>query len=106
MIEVQIKWPINPFRGDKFEAGWLPAAEAVLRYGATSWSLTRSLDGGLDFIQTAHFPSKAHFEQYWYSEEISAARVEVAGYYQVPLLPSFWRVAGSGEAVEIGETVS
>jgi hypothetical protein len=105
VIEVQIKWPINPFRGDKFEAAWLPHAEAVLRYGATKWSFTRSMEGGLDFIQIAQFPSKAHFEQYWYSEEISTARVEVSGYFQVPLLPSFWRVVGSGEAVELTETV-
>ena len=38
MIQVEIRWPINPFRGDKFAAGWLPAAEAVLDFGATQWS--------------------------------------------------------------------
>ena len=71
MIEVQIRWGINPFRGERFAEGWLPAAEAVLDYGATKWSFTRNLDGRLDFIQTAQFPSKAHFERYWYSEEIA-----------------------------------
>lgn len=99
MIEVEIKWGINPFRGDKFAAGWLPAAEAALAFGATSWSFKRNVEGGLDFVQTARFPSKAHFEHYWYSEEIADKRVEMAGYFQVPLLPSFWTVVGSGELV-------
>ena len=101
MIQVEIRWPINPFRGDKFAAGWLPAAEAVLDYGATEWSFYRALDGRLDFIQTALFPSKAHFERYWYSETIAEKRVELAGTYQVPLLPTFWEVLGAGEAEEL-----
>jgi hypothetical protein len=101
MILVLIRWPINPFRGDKFAAGWLPAAEAVLDYGATEWSFCRALDGRLDFFQTALFPSKAHFERYWYSETIAEKRVELAGTYQVPLLPTFWEVLGAGEAEEL-----
>ena len=100
MIEVLIRWPINPFRGDRFAEGWLPAAEAVLDYGASSWSFTRNLDGRLDFVQTARFPSKAHFERYWYSNEIADKLVELSGCYQVPLLPTFWEIVGSGEAVE------
>ena len=66
-------WVINPFRGDKFAEGWLPAAEAVLDFGATQWAFYRAIDGRLDFIQTALFPSKAHWERYWYSERIAEA---------------------------------
>jgi hypothetical protein len=66
MVEVVIKWVANPFRGDKFAEGWLPAAEAVLDYGATKWAFYRALDGRLDFIQNATFPSKSHFARYWY----------------------------------------
>ena len=80
MIQVQIDWLANPFRGDKFAEGWLPAAEAVLDFGATEWSFTRALDGRLDFIQTALFPSKAHFERYWYSERIAEYRIELSGH--------------------------
>ena len=50
MIQVEIRWPINPFRGDRFAEGWRPAAELVLDYGATEWSFTRNLDGRLDFV--------------------------------------------------------
>jgi hypothetical protein len=98
MILVQVIWHVNPFRGDKFAAGWAPAAEAVLDYGATSWGFYRAHDGRLDFIQLATFPTKAAFERYWYSETATEARVALAGTYQVPLLPAFWEVVGEGEA--------
>ena len=93
---VQVLWAANPFRGDKFEAAWLPAAEAVLDYGATGWAFFRAQDGLLDFTQLAFFPDKAGWESYWYSEEISEARTGAAGLYQVPLLPTFHRIAGMG----------
>jgi hypothetical protein len=96
MIVVMIKWVANPFRGDRFAEGWLPAAEAALDYGAVAWSFYRANDGRLDFLQTATFRTKAQWDLYWYSEEISEKRVEMAGYYQVPLLPSFHEILGEG----------
>jgi hypothetical protein len=97
-ILAEIRWAANPFRGDKFAQGWLPAAEAVLDYGATSWAFYRAGEGRLDFIQHAIFPSKADFERYWYSETVAEIRTELAGYYQVPLLPTFHEIVGSGSA--------
>ena len=82
MILVHIPWHVNPFRGDAFAEGWRPAAEAVLDFGAVSWGFYRAIDGRLDFIQEAVFPSKAHFERYWYSDAIADKRVELQGYYQ------------------------
>ena len=101
MILVQIDWVANPFRGEKFAEGWRPAAEAVLDFGATKWSFTRAIDGRLDFIQTALFPSKAHFERYWYSERIAECRTELSGTYQVPIVPTYWEIVGAGEAVSL-----
>jgi hypothetical protein len=98
-VLVQIKWAANPFRGDAFAEGWLPAAEAVLDYGATSWAFYRAMDGRLDFIQQAVFPSKDDFDRYWYSETVAQTRAELSGLYQVPLLPAFFETVGSG-AVE------
>jgi hypothetical protein len=99
MIQVQIRLAANPFRGDVFAEGWRPAAEAAVDFGATEWSFTRAVEGRLDFVQTANFPSKAHFERYWYSERMAEIRTELSGYYQVPILPTFWEVVGAGEAV-------
>jgi len=95
---VEIRWVANPLRGDKFEAAWLPAAEAALDYGATSWGFYRAADGLLDFTQYAVFPDKESWERYWYSDEIGAARAEAAGLYQVPLQPTFHYTVGQGVA--------
>ena len=97
---VEIRWAANPFRGDRFEQVWLPAAEAALDFGATHWALYRAQDGLLDFIQHAVFPSKLDFERYWYSEEIAQARAEASGLYQVPLLPTFHKIVGIGAPAE------
>jgi hypothetical protein len=96
---ILIPWHANPFRGDKFEEAWRPAAEAALDYGATYWALLRSQEGGLDFMQIASFGSKLEFERYWYSEEISEARAEASGLYQVPILPIWLRAVDAGELI-------
>ena len=101
MILVRIPWAVNPFRGDKFAEGWASAAEAALDYGAVSWGFYRALDGRLDFIQEAVFPSKAHFERYWYSETIAEKRVQLQGYFNVPVLPEFYEVVGEGRALSL-----
>jgi hypothetical protein len=101
MILVQVTWHVNPFRGDRFAREWRPAAEAVLDYGATSWGFYRALDGRLDFIQQATFPTKAAFERYWYSETAAEARTELAGTYHIPIVPAFYEVVGEGKALSL-----
>ena len=96
---VTILWHATPFRGDKFEDAWKPMAAAVLDYGATWWAFYRSKDDPLDFTQVAIFADKQQWERYWYSEELAEARASASGYYQVPVLPVFFRVAGAGEIV-------
>ena len=105
-IGAYVKWVANPMMGDRFEEIWLPAAEAVLDYGATGWAFFRAKDGMLDFAQWAFVPSKDHFDRYWYSDEIGEVRAAAAGLFQVPLLPTFWAIAGMGSlapAVASGE---
>ena len=97
-IFVEILWHANPFRGDKFEKLWEPAAEAALDYGASHWALLRAQEGGQDFRQHAIFDTQADFNRYWYSEEIAQARVEASGLYQVPVLPEFHSIVGAGSA--------
>ena len=100
-VMIQIKWVVNPFRGDRFAARWRPAAEAVLDYGATSWGFYRAHDGRLDFIQEAIFPRKEDFDRYWYSETVAEARTELAGTYHIPLVPAFYEVVGEGKALNL-----
>jgi hypothetical protein len=101
---VVINWVANPFRGDKFEEAWRPAAAAATRYGASGWAFTRSRDDPLSFMQFGVFESKLDFERYWYSEEISEARVAIGGLYQVPILPIWYEAVGWGiVSDDIGE---
>jgi hypothetical protein len=99
---VVINWVANPFRGDRFEEAWAPAAAAATKYGAKAWAFTRSKDDPLHFMQIAAFESKLDFERYWYSEEIAEARIRCAGYFQVPLLPIWY---GTVDAGTIAETI-
>ena len=96
-VIVMILWHANPFRGDKFEDAWTPAAAAALDYGASAWAFMRSKDDPLDFTQMASFPDKKAFERYWFSEQLSEARAEASGLYQVPILPVWQRVVAAGE---------
>jgi quinol monooxygenase YgiN len=93
---ITILWHATPFRGDKFEDVWRPAAAAALDYGASWWAFFRSSDDPLDFTQIAVFKDKAAFERYWYSEEIAEARAAAGGLFGVPVLPIWHRVLGVG----------
>jgi hypothetical protein len=96
---VLILWHANPFRGDKFEDAWRPAAAAAMDYGASYWAFLRSKDDPLDFMQIASFGSKLEFDRYWYSVEISEARAEASGLFQVPVLPVWLRAVDAGEVL-------
>ena len=98
---VSILWHANPFRGDKFEDAWRPAAAAALDYGASWWAFYRSKDDPLDFTQVAIFEDKQQFERYWYSEQLAEARAECSGLYEVPVLPIWHRVVSAGELAEV-----
>jgi hypothetical protein len=102
---VIVNWIANPFRGDRLEEAWRPAAEAVTKYGAKAWAWNRSKDDPLSFMQIAVFEKKIDFERYWYSEETARARVAITGLYQVPLLPVWWECVGWGLIAENIEDV-
>ena len=106
-LAVYVKWVANPLQGDRFEEIWLPAAEAVLDYGATGWALFRAKDGQLDFAQWAFVPTKDHFDRYWYSDEIGEVRAAAAGLFQVPVLPTYHKIAGMGSlAPQVASTAA
>ena len=96
MAEVcYIDWHVTPFRADQFLEIWTPAAARVLAFGATSWSLTRSIDDPLHIRQTAVWESHDDFDRYWYSKETTAAREEAINYYGKPVLPDWHSLVSS-----------
>jgi hypothetical protein len=102
---VLINWVANPFRGDKFEEAWGPAAAAATKYGASAWAFTRSSDDPLSFMQIAVFEKKMDFERYWLSEELATFRANAGGLYQVPILPVWFHSVGFGVISETIEDV-
>ena len=104
---VFLLWHATPFRADKFEDHWRPVAAAALDFGASFWALLRSKDDPNDFIQIASFATKLDFERYWYSEEISEARAEAMGLFQVPVLPIWLRAVDAGDlAPDVSEAAA
>ncbi len=90
MAEVcRLDWHISPLRGDRFLDLWEPAAAKMPAYGASNWSLTRSIDDPLAFQQTSIWESRSDFERYWFSTEIESARASIIGIYDLPLLPTW-----------------
>jgi heme-degrading monooxygenase HmoA len=90
MAEVNvINWHVNPFRADRWYTIWLPALERAGAFGASSYSLSRSEDDHLHFLQTTVWNSRADFERFWSSDEVAAAREEAINYYNKPVLPSW-----------------
>ena len=94
---VEVRWIANPWRGDRFEALWAPVAEAALDYGATAYAFLRSKEDQAVFTQLAFgFETKLGWERYWLSEEVSSARAQAAGLFQVPVYPEWQSLLGFG----------
>jgi heme-degrading monooxygenase HmoA len=90
MAEVcTLEWHVAPFRADRWLDVWEPAAARMPAFGAKSWSLTRSVDDPLRFVQTSVWETRAEFERYWFSDEIEAARTASLDYYDLPILPTW-----------------
>ncbi|MFN8217971.1 MAG: hypothetical protein U0R71_15360 [Solirubrobacterales bacterium] len=97
MVEVcTIDWHISPLRADRFLDYWEPAAARMPAFGATSWSLTRSIDDPLFFQQTSTWESRSDFERYWFSAEVARARESIIDLYAKPLLPA-WHILVAAE---------
>jgi quinol monooxygenase YgiN len=84
-----IDWHVHPFRAERWYAGWAPAIERCLAFGAKSYTLTRSVDDPLHFRQTSVWEDPADFERYWASDEVIAVREQITNLYNKPLSQSW-----------------
>jgi quinol monooxygenase YgiN len=90
-----IDWHIHPFRADRWLDAWRPAAARALAFGATSWTLTRSVDDPLHFRQMSVWEDRDDFERYWSSDEVSAVREQIMNLYNKPLAYSWHTLLAS-----------
>jgi hypothetical protein len=90
MSEVHyIEWHVVPFRRDAFLEVWTPALDRALAYGAKSSFISRNEDDTLHLRQVTVWESRAEWELWWFSDEISALRQAALKYYHKPI-DSHW----------------
>jgi heme-degrading monooxygenase HmoA len=91
-----INWHVNPFRADRWFQIWLPALERAPSFGAKSYSLTRSEEDHLLFVQRTVWEDREDFARFWASDEVIEAREAAIDMYNKPVYP-VWHVLVAGE---------
>jgi len=93
---VMIPWYATGFRADGFEEVLGQAAAVAMRYGASSYAVYRSKDDRYRFQQFASFESHTDWERYWEGPEMVKFRSRYSGWYQIPVLYSWWTQTAGG----------
>jgi hypothetical protein len=96
---VIIPWYATGFRDDGLAAALNEIAPMALRYGATSYGVYRSRDDLYKFQQLGEFPDHVSWERYWYGPEMGDFRTRYSGWYQVPVLYTWWELTSHGQLV-------
>lgn len=99
---VMIPWYATGFRGNRFEPLLNEVAAVAMRYGATSYAVYRSDEDRYRFQQFASFERHHDWERYWAGPEMSTFRARYSGWYQVPVLYSWWTQTAAGQLSEQG----
>jgi quinol monooxygenase YgiN len=93
-----IDWHIHLMRVDRFLEGWTPAIERALAYGATSCTLSRSLDDPNHFLQHSVWERQEDFDRYWQGSELQELRQRIAGLHNLLVLPHWYSVVSVEDA--------
>lgn len=93
---VMIPWYATGFRGDRFEPLLNEIAAIAMRYGATSYAVYRSQEDRYRFQQFASFEHHHDWQRYWEGPEMQTFRARYSGWYQVPVLYSWWTQTAGG----------
>lgn len=97
---VTIPWYATGFRANGFEEVLNEVAAIAMRYGATSYAVYRSQEDRYRFQQFAAFESHTDWERYWGGPEMIAFRTRHSGWYQVPVIYSWWTRTAAGSIEE------
>jgi hypothetical protein len=104
---VIIPWYATGLRIPAFVDAVEELARASLRYGASSYAVYQSEDDRYRIQQQCSFPDHLYWERYWEGPEATVFRTRYAGWFQIPLLYSWWEERARGAIEEpLAETVS
>lgn len=93
---VMIPWYATGFRADGFELALNEIAAVAMRYGASYYTVYRGQEDRYRFQQFAGFESHTDWERYWEGPEMRKFRAQHSGWYQVPVLYSWWDRTATG----------
>jgi hypothetical protein len=96
---VIIPWYATGFRGNRFERALNEIAAVALRYGASSYGVYRSREDKYKFQQLAAFDGYSDWTRYWEGPEMVYFRARHSGWYQIPVLYSWWDQTTHGGAL-------
>ena len=83
---VWIPWYATVLRQEAFAERVAEIAPLALRYGATKYSVHRSLDDRYRITQMAWFESKDDWYRYWDGPEMIEFRARHVGKFQIPVV--------------------
>jgi hypothetical protein len=82
---VWIPWYATFAREESFAHAVAQLAPLALRYGATQYSVHRSLDDRHQITQMSWFETKEDWYRFWDGPELAEFRRRHTGHYQIPL---------------------
>jgi hypothetical protein len=91
-----LPWYATGFRGDQLEIDLEEIAAISTRYGCTKYWVFRGRDDRYKFFQFNEWERHIDWERYWEGPEMSYFRGTHSGWYQVPLLYSWYDLSASG----------
>jgi hypothetical protein len=92
-----VRWYATVLRQESFVQRVAEVAPLALRYGATRYSVQRSLDDRYRIIQMAWFERKEDWYRYWEGPEMIEFRARHSAHYQIPIDYGFYEEVAVGE---------
>jgi quinol monooxygenase YgiN len=96
---VHVPWYATLFRGDQLQAELERVNALSVRYGATHYALYRSEEDSYRFLQVTEWDEHDDWDRYWNGPELIDFRAYCQGWFQVPVLYSWYELVAEGEAV-------
>jgi hypothetical protein len=83
---VHLPFYATVFRGDQLAEVLSELAPKALKYGASSYSVTRYRDDRYKFLASFQFERYGDFTDFWEGPECQHFRIHYGGWYQIPVL--------------------
>jgi hypothetical protein len=93
---IHVDWYATVLRQESFAAEVAAVAPLALRYGATQYSVHRSLDDRYKITQMTWVDSHAAWYRFWDGAEMVEFRRRFAGHYQIPIAYVWYEELTSG----------